>query len=45
VLCDDANIVEEKIRALDRLAAVGLNVTIVPAIEGGVNEHEVGPDG
>lgn len=38
----EANIVEEKIRALDRLAAAGLNVTIVPAIERGVNEHEVG---
>lgn len=38
----EADIVEEKIRALDRLAAVGLNVTIVPAIERGVNEHEVG---
>jgi 7,8-dihydro-6-hydroxymethylpterin dimethyltransferase len=38
----EADIVKEKIRALDRLAAVGLNVTIVPAIERGVNEHEVG---
>src|SRR6185295_4811504 len=38
----DADIVDEKIRALDRLAAAGLNVTIVPAIERGVNEHEVG---
>jgi uncharacterized radical SAM superfamily Fe-S cluster-containing enzyme len=38
----EADIVEEKIRALDRLAAVGLNVTIVPAVERGVNEHEVG---
>ena len=27
---------------LDRLAAVGLRVTLVPAIERGVNEHEVG---
>src|SRR5258708_16396117 len=38
----EADIVEEKIRALDRLAAAGLNVTIVPAIERDVNEHEVG---
>ena len=38
----EADIVEEKVRALDRLAAVGLNVTIVPAIERGVNEHEIG---
>ena len=33
---------EEKVRALDRLAAAGLNVTLVPAIERGVNEHEIG---
>ncbi len=32
----------EKLRALDRLAEIGLNVTIVPAIERGVNEHEIG---
>jgi uncharacterized radical SAM superfamily Fe-S cluster-containing enzyme len=38
----EADIVEEKIRALDRLAAAGLSVTIVPAIEREVNEHEVG---
>ena len=38
----EADIVDEKIRALDRLAAAGLNVTIVPAIERGVNEHEIG---
>lgn len=36
------DILEEKIRALDRLASVGLSVTLVPAIERGVNEHEVG---
>ena len=38
----DPDLVAEKIRALDRLAEVGLNVTIVPAIERGVNEHEIG---
>lgn len=38
----DAGIVEERIRALDRLAAAGLHVTLVPAIERGVNEHELG---
>jgi uncharacterized radical SAM superfamily Fe-S cluster-containing enzyme len=38
----DAEIVEERIRALARLAAAGLHVTLVPAIERGVNEHEVG---
>ncbi|HVB63769.1 MAG TPA: radical SAM protein [Nitrolancea sp.] len=35
-------ILEEKIRALDRLAAIGCDVVLVPAIEHGVNEHEVG---
>ena len=38
----EAGIVEERISALDRLAAVGLRVTLVPAIERGVNEHEIG---
>ncbi|MEO7888829.1 MAG: radical SAM protein [Vicinamibacterales bacterium] len=38
----EADIVRDKLRALDRLAAIGLNVTLVPAIERGVNEHEVG---
>jgi len=38
----EANIVEERIRALDRLAEAGLFVTLVPAIERGVNEHELG---
>jgi uncharacterized radical SAM superfamily Fe-S cluster-containing enzyme len=35
-------ILDEKLRALDRLAQIGLNVTLVPAIERGVNEHEIG---
>ena len=34
--------VNEKLLALDRLEAIGLNVTLVPAIERGVNEHEIG---
>jgi pyruvate-formate lyase-activating enzyme len=38
----EPDILEEKLRALDRLAQIGLNVTIVPAIERGVNKHEVG---
>ena len=38
----EPNILQEKIRALDRLAEIGLNVTLVPAIERGVNEHEIG---
>lgn len=32
----------EKLRALDRLAEIGCDVVLVPAIERGVNEHEVG---
>ena len=42
VLRGEPDILEEKIRALDRLASIGLTVTIVPAIERGVNEHEIG---
>src|SRR5215469_13645279 len=42
VLRGEPEILEEKFRALDRLADIGLNVTLVPAIERGVNEHEVG---
>ena len=42
VLRGEADIVDDKIRALDRLAAAGLDATIVPAIERGVNEHEIG---
>ena len=38
----EPDILEEKLRALDRLAEIGLNVTLVPAIERGVNEHEIG---
>jgi len=42
ILRGDPNVIDEKLRALDRLAQIGLNVTIVPAIERGVNEHEIG---
>jgi len=42
ILRGEPNILEEKLRALDRLAEIGLNVTLVPAIEHGVNEREVG---
>ena len=42
VLRGEPNILDEKLRALDRLAQIGLSVTLVPAIERGVNEHEVG---
>jgi uncharacterized radical SAM superfamily Fe-S cluster-containing enzyme len=42
IIRGEPDILKEKLRALDRLAEIGLNVTIVPAIERGVNEHEVG---
>ncbi len=37
------DLVEEKHRALDRLARVGLKAILVAAVERGVNEQEVGP--
>lgn len=40
--CGEPDILDEKLRALDRLADAGLNVTLVPAIERGINEHEIG---
>ena len=42
VIRGEPDILEEKIRALDRLAAIDCDVVLVPAIERGVNEHEVG---
>src|SRR6266566_5359021 len=42
ILRGEPDILEEKLQALNRLADIGLNVTIVPAIERGVNEHEIG---
>src|SRR6266702_3562320 len=42
VLRGELDILEQKLRALDRLAASGLSVVLVPAIERGVNLHEVG---
>lgn len=42
IIRGEPNILEEKLRALGRLADIGLNVTLVPAIERGVNEHEIG---
>jgi uncharacterized radical SAM superfamily Fe-S cluster-containing enzyme len=38
----EPGILPEKLRALDRLAKAGCPVILVPAIERGVNEHEVG---
>ncbi len=42
ILRGEPDILEEKIRALDRLASIGCPVVLVPAIERGVNEHEIG---
>ena len=42
IIRGEPDLLSEKLRALDRLAEVGLSVTIVPAIERGVNEHEIG---
>src|SRR5260370_697201 len=42
IIRGEPDILEEKLRALDRLAQIGLDVTIVPAIERDVNEHEIG---
>ena len=42
VIRGEPDLLEEKLRALDRLSAIGLDVTIVPAVERGVNEHEIG---
>jgi len=42
VIRGEPELLEEKLLALDRLASRGLNVTLVPAIERGVNESEIG---
>ena len=42
VIRGEPDILEEKLLALDRLASIGLGATLVPAIERGVNEHEIG---
>lgn len=38
----EPEILDQKLRALDRLAAIGLGVVLVPAIDREVNLHEVG---
>jgi uncharacterized radical SAM superfamily Fe-S cluster-containing enzyme len=38
----EADILPEKLRALDRLAEIGCPAILVPAISRGINEHEVG---
>jgi 7,8-dihydro-6-hydroxymethylpterin dimethyltransferase len=42
IIRGEPDILPEKLRALDRLAEIGCTVILVPAIERGVNEHEVG---
>jgi uncharacterized radical SAM superfamily Fe-S cluster-containing enzyme len=42
IIRGEPDILNEKLRALDRLAETGCKVVLVPAIERGVNEHEVG---
>jgi hypothetical protein len=42
VIRGEPDIVPSKLRALDRLAEIGCTVILVPAVERGVNEHEIG---
>ena len=42
VIRGEPDILDEKLKALDRLAEIGCKVVLVPAIERGVNEHEIG---
>lgn len=42
IIRGEPEILPEKLRALDRLAEIGCDVILVPAIERGVNQHEVG---
>ena len=42
IIRGEPDILEQKLRALDRLAAIGLGVVLVPAVERGVNLSEVG---
>jgi hypothetical protein len=42
ILRGESNILPQKLHALDRLAAIGLGVILVPAIDRLVNLHEVG---
>ncbi|MFY9909441.1 MAG: radical SAM protein [Candidatus Sulfotelmatobacter sp.] len=42
ILRGEPDLLDQKLRALDRLAQIGLSVTLVPAIEREVNEHEIG---
>jgi uncharacterized radical SAM superfamily Fe-S cluster-containing enzyme len=42
ILRGEPDILDQKLRALDRLAQIGLSVVLVPTIERAVNVHEVG---
>ena len=42
IIRGEPDILAEKIKALDRLAAADIPVVLVPAIERGVNDHEIG---
>lgn len=42
ILRGRGDLIETKLRTLDRLAEIDARVVLVPAIERGVNEHEVG---
>ena len=42
VIRGEPHILSEKLLALDRLAEAGVGVVLVPAVERGVNDHEVG---
>lgn len=42
ILRGEADILDQKLRALDRLAEIGCTVVLVPAVERDVNEHELG---
>src|SRR5581483_12244180 len=38
----EKDLLAEKMRALDRLAGIGLDVVLVPTLERGINLHEIG---
>jgi 7,8-dihydro-6-hydroxymethylpterin dimethyltransferase len=42
IIRGEPDILAQKLRALDRLAAIGIGVVLVPAVERDVNLHEVG---
>ena len=42
VIRGEPDLLPEKLRALDRLAEIDCDVILVPAVEQGVNEHELG---